>query len=243
METKLDTRLTRDLLLVALTTSCGAVDAISFLGLGKVFSAFMTGNLAFLGFRLGGAPGPTIPRVLSATVAWAIGAFLAARIVRRTQGSDSVWPRPAILALAVALPFEVAFLIMWASVSGHPSAGSGDVLIALSGVAMGIQFATTFSLGVRADFTTAATATLAVLMGDLAGWSQTSPERRRLTGTILGLIVGAAIGGVLFVNARTWAPAIPLVVTGEVIAAAVIAFGGRVSVRAPAHGSRPVSTT
>ncbi len=243
MELRLATPLTRDLLLVALTTSCGAVDALSFLGLGKVFSAFMTGNLAFLGFRAGGAPGPTIPRVLSATLAFALGAFLAARMVRRTQGSDSVWPRPAILSLAVALVFEAAFLVMWASVSGHPSAGSGDVLIALSGIAMGMQFATTFSLGVRADFTTAATATLAVLMGDLAGWSQTWPERRRLTATLLGLIVGAAIGGLLFVNARTWAPAFPLAVTGLVIAAAAVAFGGRFSVRRPAHGSRPVSTT
>jgi uncharacterized membrane protein YoaK (UPF0700 family) len=243
MGTKLDTPLTRDLLLVALTLSCGAVDALSFLGLGKVFSAFMTGNLAFLGFRLGGAPGPSIPRVLSATAAFALGAFVAARIVRRTQGSDSVWPRLAIISLAVALVFETAFLAMWASVNGHPSAGSGDVLIALSGIAMGMQFATTFSLGVRADFTTAATATLAVLMGDLAGWSQTWPERRRLAGTLMGLIVGAAIGGVLFVNARTWAPAFPLVLTGLVIAAAAAAFRGRSQVRRPAQGSARVSTT
>ena len=42
----------RDLLLHALTVSSGAVDAISFLALGKVFSAFMTGNIAFLGLRI-----------------------------------------------------------------------------------------------------------------------------------------------------------------------------------------------
>jgi len=33
----------------------GAIDAISFLALGKVFSAFMTGNIAFLGLRVAGA--------------------------------------------------------------------------------------------------------------------------------------------------------------------------------------------
>ena len=37
----------RDLLLFALTVSSGAVDAISFFALGKVFTAFMTGNLAW----------------------------------------------------------------------------------------------------------------------------------------------------------------------------------------------------
>jgi uncharacterized membrane protein YoaK (UPF0700 family) len=35
----------RDVLLNALAVSSGAVDAISFLALGKVFSAFMTGNI------------------------------------------------------------------------------------------------------------------------------------------------------------------------------------------------------
>jgi uncharacterized membrane protein YoaK (UPF0700 family) len=61
MATKIDKRGIRDVLLVALTISTGAVDAISWLGLGKVFSAFMTGNLAFLGFRIGGAPGRRCP--------------------------------------------------------------------------------------------------------------------------------------------------------------------------------------
>ena len=45
----------RNLLLAGLTLSSGAVDAISFLGLGKVFTAFMTGNIAFLGMRIGGS--------------------------------------------------------------------------------------------------------------------------------------------------------------------------------------------
>jgi len=39
----------RDRLLYALTVSSGAIDAISFIALGKVFTAFMTGNIAFLG--------------------------------------------------------------------------------------------------------------------------------------------------------------------------------------------------
>jgi hypothetical protein len=37
MESKLDNSPLRDLLLVALATACGAVDALSFLGLGKSF--------------------------------------------------------------------------------------------------------------------------------------------------------------------------------------------------------------
>jgi hypothetical protein len=42
----------RDLLLMALALSSGAVDSISYLGLGKVFTAFMSGNIVFLGLRM-----------------------------------------------------------------------------------------------------------------------------------------------------------------------------------------------
>jgi uncharacterized membrane protein YoaK (UPF0700 family) len=240
-----DRRGIRDLLLVALTVSVGAVDALSFLGLGKVFSAFVTGDIAFLGFRAGGAAGPSVPRTLAATGGFALGAFLAARIVMRTRNSDSVWPRPALVSLAVALVFQAAFLALWASLNGHPASGSGDVLIALSGVAMGMQFATCFSLGVRADFTTAATATLAVLMGDLAGWSQTRGERRRLAATVVALFVGAGVGAVLLVNARTWAPVFPLGVTGLVVITAAVVFEGGIDTVQPSSSAtgRAFTTT
>lgn len=220
-----DTR-TRDLLLVALTVSSGAVDAISWFALDKVFSAFMTGNLAFLGFRAGGADGPSVPRVLAAVAAFAIGAALSAWVVGRAKGDGVVWPRRVTAALSLALVAQAAFLTLWVSVDALPSSRVGDVLIAISSLAMGMQTAAIFSLGVRAVFTTAATATLAGLMGDLSDWSQSRAERRRLAGVIVGLLVGAAIGAFLVDHARTWAPAFPLAVTALVIAAATLAFGG-----------------
>lgn len=39
-----------DVPLIVLTASSGAVDAISYFGLGKIFWAFMTENIVFLGF-------------------------------------------------------------------------------------------------------------------------------------------------------------------------------------------------
>src|SRR3954471_14915041 len=82
---RLEASTVRDLLLVGLTFASGAVDAIAFLGLDKVFSAFMTGNLAFLGFGLAGAEEPDLPRVVSALAAFAVGVFLAVRIVKPTE--------------------------------------------------------------------------------------------------------------------------------------------------------------
>ena len=56
----IDTKVSvRDWLLFALTFSSGAVDAISYFGL-KIFSAFMTGNLVFLGFGIADSVGPPV---------------------------------------------------------------------------------------------------------------------------------------------------------------------------------------
>jgi uncharacterized membrane protein YoaK (UPF0700 family) len=43
--------------LLGLTVVTGVVDAVSFLGLGHIFTANMTGNVVFLGFALGGGAG------------------------------------------------------------------------------------------------------------------------------------------------------------------------------------------
>src|SRR5580704_17264835 len=77
----------RDLLLNALTVSSGAVDAISFLALGKVFSAFMTGNIAFLGLRVARAPAPGAVSILVSIAAFALGVYLSTRIVDPPEGS------------------------------------------------------------------------------------------------------------------------------------------------------------
>src|ERR1700675_61390 len=81
----------RDLLLNALTVSSGAVDAISFLALGKVFSAFMTGNIAFLGLRVAGASGaPGAVAISVAMVAFAVGVYLSTLIVKASETSG-IW--------------------------------------------------------------------------------------------------------------------------------------------------------
>ena len=44
-------------LLLGFTVVTGVVDAVSFLFLGRVFVANMTGNVVFIGFAVAGAPG------------------------------------------------------------------------------------------------------------------------------------------------------------------------------------------
>src|SRR5438477_12537282 len=84
----------RDLMLNGLTFSSGAVDAISFLTLGKVFTAFMAGNIAFLGLRLAGAGGPGWVAIMGAMAAFSVGVDLGTRIGKpRGRGGSGVRPR------------------------------------------------------------------------------------------------------------------------------------------------------
>jgi uncharacterized membrane protein YoaK (UPF0700 family) len=221
---RLDDRSLRDVLLVALTVATGGVDAVSWLGLGKVFSAFMTGNIAFLAFRTGGAAGPSVPKILASLVAFGLGALVAARIVGPTKDCGHVWPRRVTVALGAVFAAELAFLAFWISVGGQPSTRAGERLIVLMAFAMGMQTGAVFSLGVRAVFTTATTATWAVLMADAVTWSSSSTERRRLAAVLVGLFAGAVAGTLLVIHARTWAPVLPPAVTGLVVAVAAVAL-------------------
>ena len=56
--------------LLGLTLVTGLVDAFSYLLLGRVFVANMTGNVVFLAFALAGAPGFSIAASLLALVAF-----------------------------------------------------------------------------------------------------------------------------------------------------------------------------
>jgi uncharacterized membrane protein YoaK (UPF0700 family) len=210
---------TRDLRLFGLTLSSGAVDAISFVALGKVFTAFMTGNLVFLGLGAAEAGGPDVLRVLVALAGFAAGVYSATRIVNGSPDSGT-WSPGVTFALAGTVVLQAGFLALWVTVSGRPGTGSAVALIGLMSLAMGLQSGAVASLAVKGVFTTAATATLLFVMRDLAGGDSTAKERARLTGVLLALLVGAAAGGLLLVHARPYAPALPLVVTALTIARA-----------------------
>src|SRR5437867_7362062 len=67
-------------LLLVLTITTGVIDAISVLGLGRVFTANMTGNTVFLGFALAGVPGFSPLRSVAALAAFLVGAFVGGRL-------------------------------------------------------------------------------------------------------------------------------------------------------------------
>src|SRR3989454_9969516 len=78
-------------LLVVLTITTGLIDAVSVLGLGRVFTANMTGNIVFLGFALARVPEFSARRSLAALAAFLIGAVIGGRLGMRLDHSRRRW--------------------------------------------------------------------------------------------------------------------------------------------------------
>ena len=181
----------RIVLLVALTFVTGATDAVSYLGLDRVFTANMTGNVALLGFAATGANGLSVLGSVSALFAFVAGAVLGGRITRRAD-LRLVWPRQMSIALGVSIVLLLAVLVWW---SGTRSAPQKELVAVGMALAMGLQGAAARRLGVADLPTTVVTSTLTGLAADsfLAGGSGIR-WRRRLA-SVVALIAGAVTGG------------------------------------------------
>ena len=187
-------------MLLMLTIVTGLVDAASFLELGHVFVANMTGNVVFLGFALAGASGVSIPASLVA-----IGAFLAGGLVGGRLGERFGSHRGRLLwaALGLQLPAAAAAVVV-ATVGGDPiEHGRRYVVIALLAVAMGIQNATARRLAVPELTTTVLTMTLTGIAADstLAGGEGSRLGRRLLA--VGAMLTGAAFGALLVLDVST----------------------------------------
>ncbi|MFC3986091.1 MULTISPECIES: YoaK family protein [Streptosporangium] len=178
-------------LLVVLTVTTGLVDALSFLGLSRVFVANMTGNVAFLGFALAGDPQLSVWAPPLAVAVFTAGAWSTGRLARwmpRARREFTVLT--AVHALLVAAALVVALL------ADHRTAGVRAALIALLGYGMGLQNAAARRLAVPDLVTiTVLTSTLTLLAAD-------PPERAglRRSVSITALFTGALTGAVLFLN-------------------------------------------
>src|SRR5256712_7401471 len=100
------------LLLLVLTVTTGLIDAVSVLGLGRVFTANMTGNVVFLGFALARVPGFSAVRSLAALAAFLAGAVIGGRLGIRLDGSRGRW-LATVAAVESSLLFPAPLPARW----------------------------------------------------------------------------------------------------------------------------------
>ncbi|HEY3728927.1 MAG TPA: YoaK family protein [Solirubrobacteraceae bacterium] len=184
--------LTRALLL--LTFSTGLVDASSYLGLGHVFTANMTGNVVLLGFGIAGAAGLPVVAPLVSLVAFLLGAAAGGLLVARLTANQE---RSLYGALSIETLLVAVAAVLAAAVQVRPGGLSASVVIALVAFAMGLRNATVRKLAVPDLSTTVLTMTLTGLASDsrLAGGSGAGTVRR--SSAVISMLVGAVCGALL----------------------------------------------
>jgi uncharacterized membrane protein YoaK (UPF0700 family) len=181
-------------LLLALTVVTGLVDAYSYLTLGHVFVANMTGNVVFLGFALAGASGFAVAPSLVALGAFALGALTGGRL-STTLGAH----RGRLFATAAAV--EACLLAISAGIAAVPgvpgSVPARYLVTVLLGLAMGTQNAVARKLAVPDLTTTVLTLTITGIFADgrLAGGTNSKAGRRVLSAfaMFLGGLAGALL--------------------------------------------------
>ena len=159
----------RDSMVLVLTWAASGVDAISYLGMGHVFVANMTGNTVLLGLSVGQGHGMAALRATAALIAFAVGVAVGAVIVERSPRRTS-WPPAVTWAIAVEWVILAFFTLTWHWPGATPTGLTLFVLIALSAVAMGIQSAAIRHLKVPGIATTYITGTLTSMVAGFVVW-------------------------------------------------------------------------
>ena len=165
--------------LLVLAAAAGTTDAISYLGLGRVFPANMTGNTVLLGIGIADGDYDAAARSAVALAGFLVGAAVTAFAVtspdNRHRLTRGLTGELAVLAAACGL---------WLATGDRPAAVPQHVLIALVSLAMGAQSATVISLDVGVS-TTFITGTWTAVSRRVGGWL-----RRRVTGWRLRRVTG-----------------------------------------------------
>jgi uncharacterized membrane protein YoaK (UPF0700 family) len=198
----------RDVLVVILTLCTGALDAVCFLRLGRVFSSVITGNLALLGIAVGEKNGGLAASGGLTLAGYAAGVVLGTFFAGTTERGQPVWPRRVTVTLAVELGILLAFNAGWLISGSHRGTVTRMVLLVLAATAMGVQTAAVRRLGQMS--TTYLTSTLTGLFAALA--IRRMPEDwQRSIGVIVALVVGAIFGSLAATQSPSWVPVAVLV--------------------------------
>jgi uncharacterized membrane protein YoaK (UPF0700 family) len=219
--------------LLTLTAVTGLVDAVSYLRLGRVFVANMTGNVVFLGFSLDPHSGLSAIASIIAIAGFVLGALAGGRAAHvLATARPGHW-------LATAFAAEALILTLAAVLTGTGMlsfAGNGRyAVVAILAVALGVQNSTVRHLGAADLTTTVLTLTLTGLAADgaLAGGPGAKPHRR--LGSVAAMLAGAAAGAGILQWSSTAVIAIAAVLVAAVAGTFATAILG--TARVPIAGA------
>jgi uncharacterized membrane protein YoaK (UPF0700 family) len=180
-------------LMLALTFGTGIVDAVGYLGLDRVFTGNMTGNVVILGMALVGGDGLPVLGPVLALVGFMAGAALGGRVLRRAAGAWTT--RTTVLFTLVGLVTLGLGVVLL--LEPGPPRWLQVTVTTLLGAAMGVQAATARFIAVKDVTTVVVTSTITGLAADsfLGGGKGGGTSRRALA--VVLILAGAAAGAAL----------------------------------------------
>ena len=180
-------------LMLALTFSTGVIDAVGYLGLDRVFTGNMTGNVVILGMGLTGVDGLPVLGPVIALVAFMAGAAVGGRTLR---SFDAGWSHKttALFSFVAVVLTLAAVAAFFESEPPHPLALS---ITAALGAAMGLQAAVARHIAVKDVTTVVVTSTITGLAADSAAGGEGLAFWKRRMGAILLIGAGACAGALL----------------------------------------------
>ena len=183
--------------LLGMTAVTGLVDAVSFLSLGRVFTANMTGNVVLLGFATAHVPGLSIARSLTALLAFLVGAILGGRVMALANTDSQI--RFAALAFLLEVAFLLAASFCAIGYGGNLAEDSFQsfALIALTALAMGTRNAAVRKLAIPDLTTTVLTLTITGIAADSSLANGNNPRLARRVEAVVAMFLGAALGAVI----------------------------------------------
>lgn len=181
--------------LLALTFITGLIDALSFIALGRVFTANMTGNIVFLAFAIAGVQGLSAAGSVTSLLAFMAGAVCGGLFNVR----DSGWTQARLLKKAslieAALLLAAAIFAIITESKNITTATYG--LIVITAVAMGFRNAVVRKLAVPDVTTTVLTLTVTGIASDSSLAGGTNPRWKTRLASIVTMFAGAATGATL----------------------------------------------
>jgi uncharacterized membrane protein YoaK (UPF0700 family) len=213
--------------LMALTTVSGLVDAVCYLGLGRVFTANMTGNVVVFGFAVAGARGFSVTATLTSLALFVIGAFCAGRAAPWLNRGDGIRYRMLLVAMGTEACLVATAALIAALAATVATGWARYVVIALLAFAMGVRNATVRRLAVPDLTTTVLTMTLTGLAADAAvpGGEKATAAYRRVA-AVAAMLIGAIVGAALYLHQRA---ALPLLIAALIVTVAGVALRLRAS--------------
>jgi uncharacterized membrane protein YoaK (UPF0700 family) len=181
-------------MMLALTFSTGVVDSVGYLGLDRVFTGNMTGNVVILGMALTGAEDLPVVGPILALAFFLLGAVVGGRTLRLAK---SGWSTPASWlfgAVGIILAVLSLVVLLTGPVDKTPL---GIGIAAAIGGAMGLQASGARRIAVTDVTTVVVTSTLTALASESRLAGGTGQRWFRRAGSVVIILAGAVAGALL----------------------------------------------